>query len=453
MEVENQNSEMTGPTRYTSRRKFSVNIVLTLGTRLLMLASALAGSVIVARLLGAEGVGSLAVISVTVALAVQLGCLGLPSANTYFISQDRRNLPSVWSNGLLFGLIGGTVIAAGIIVLTRLRPTLLGHISVSLITVAAFSIPFQLITLLGLNVFLGTGQIDRFNLMDAVAQLLLLLNAIVALALLGIGLYGLVSLNTAVAVIVSVTILVMVSRTVQRMGKKVVKPDAQMFRRTIRYGIKSHIAAIAAMLILRGDLLIVDHFRGPKEAGVYAVATQMGSLLLLLPAIIATLLFPRVASEPDSQGGLTMKATRHTAFIMFFACLAAVPLSFALPLVYGAAFRDSTIQLLILLPGIYLVGIESVMVQHFSGLGFPVAIPTFWIIALACNLTLNLILIPFFGGTGAAAVSTFTYALIFALVALYFRLKTGNRLTLALLLSRDEFRDLMVPIRFGFFSR
>src|SRR5258705_6269797 len=221
MEVENQNSQMTGPTRYTSRRKFSVNIVLTLGTRLLMLASALAGSVIVARLLGAEGVGSLAVISVTVALAVQLGCFGLPSANTYFISQDQRNLPSVWSNGLLFGLIGGTVIAAGIIVVTRLRPTLLGHISVSLITVAAFSIPFQLITLLGLNVFLGTGQIDRFNLMDAVAQLLLLLNAIVALALLGIGLYGLVSLNTAVAVIVSVTILVMVSRTVQRMGKKV----------------------------------------------------------------------------------------------------------------------------------------------------------------------------------------------------------------------------------------
>jgi O-antigen/teichoic acid export membrane protein len=418
-----------------------------------MLASALGSSIIVARWLGAEGVGALAVISVTVALAVQLGCAGLPSANTYFIAQDRSKLPSVWSNALLFGLIAGSIIAAGLIVVARLRPALLGQVSVSLITVAALSIPFQLVTLLGQNVFLGTGQIDRFNVMDAVAQLLLLLNAIVALALLGTGLYVLVSLNTAIATLVCVTVAVMVSRTVRRTGEKVARPDAKVFRRMIRYGIKFHIAVIAATLTLRADLLIVNHFWGAKEAGVYALAAQMGSLLMLLPAIIGTLLFPRVASEPDSQGGLTMKATRHTAFIMLFACLAAVPLSFALPLVYGAAFRDSTIQLLILLPGIYLLGIESVMVQHFNGLGLPVAIPTFWIIALVCNLAFNLILIPVFGATGAAAVSTFTYALIFALVAGYFRLKTGNNLSTALLLRGDEFRELISPNRLGFFLR
>ena len=200
-------------------------------------------------------------------------------------------------------------------------------------------------------------------------------------------------------------------------------------------------------------MLIVNHFRGEREAGVYAVASQMSNLMMLLPVIIPTLLFPRVASQPDPRGGMTMRVTRHTAFIMLFACITAVPLSFALPFIYGSEFRDSTGQLLILLPGIYLLGIESVMVQHFNSIGLPLAIPLFWIVALICNLVANLLLIPSLGAAGAALTSTFTYSLIFLLVAIYFRSRTGNPLTLGLLLRGDEFRELLSPIRLVFFSR
>ena len=149
-----------------------------------------------------------------------------------------------------------------------------------------------------------------------------------------------------------------------------------------------------------------------------------------------------------------MKATRHTAFIMLFACLAAVPsLSFALAAGLWRGFGDSTIQLLILALGIYLLGIESVMVQHFNGLGLPLAIPTFWIIALVCNLAFNLILIPVFGATGAAAVSTFTYVLIFALVAGYFRLKTGTISPLHYCCGAMSFGSLSARNRLGLFLR
>ena len=53
-----------------------------------MTVNSVAAGVIVARLLGAEGLGELAVINVGVATVVQLGSAGLPSANTYFIAQD-----------------------------------------------------------------------------------------------------------------------------------------------------------------------------------------------------------------------------------------------------------------------------------------------------------------------------------------------------------------------------
>ena len=67
----------------------------------------------------------------------------------------------------------------------------------------------------------------------------------------------------------------------------------------LRYGVKFYVSIMAAALIFRADVLIVNRFRGAAEAGVYAVASQFSFLLLMLPGVIATLLFPRVASSAE----------------------------------------------------------------------------------------------------------------------------------------------------------
>src|SRR5712692_6340512 len=68
---------------------FVSGVVLTFGTRLLMVAGVFGSGIIVARWLGPEGFGTYAVLNVTVALALQIGSAGLPSANTYFIARER----------------------------------------------------------------------------------------------------------------------------------------------------------------------------------------------------------------------------------------------------------------------------------------------------------------------------------------------------------------------------
>jgi len=157
-------------------------------------------------------------------------------------------------------------------------------------------------------------------------------------------------------------------------------------------------------------------------------------LLMLLPGVIATLLFPRVTAEQDTSGETTCLVTRYTTLIMFLCCLAAVPFSFSLPLLYGAAFSDATRLLLILLPGVYLIGLESVLVQHFNALGLPRAIPLYWILTLVLNLILVFALVPRFGAQGAALASTASYALIFVLVARHFHTTT-----------RRSFAEVFVP--------
>src|SRR5687767_15238611 len=103
-------------------RRFSTNVALTLASRLLMLATGLGASIIVARWLGSTGLGTLSVLNVTVALAVQLGCAGLPSANTYFISKNPNLTGGVWTNSLIFGVVAGTVLVFGVLMLARLAP-------------------------------------------------------------------------------------------------------------------------------------------------------------------------------------------------------------------------------------------------------------------------------------------------------------------------------------------
>jgi O-antigen/teichoic acid export membrane protein len=282
--------------------------------------------------------------------------------------------------------------------------------------------------------------VDQLNIFEAAAQVALLLNALLVLAL-GSGLLLLVVLNTVAAMIVALALTFFLFKVVPAEGEKAFHPDFDLFKRMIGYGLKFHVCTFGWVIILRADLLFVNHFRNATEAGVYAVATQMSTLLLLLPAIIATLLFPRVAADQEATGSFTMRVTRHTVFIMFFVCALAVPLAFLLPVIYGAAFRDSTLQLLILIPGVYLIGIESVLVQHFSGRGLPIAIPIFWVITVILNIGFNFLIVPRWGATGAAIVATSTYALLFALVAIYFRMQTGNNLSTTFICTRTKFAN------------
>lgn len=102
---------------------------------------------------------------------------------------------------------------------------------------------------------------------------------------------------------------------------------------------------------------------------------------------------------------------------------------------------------MILLPGVCLIGIESVLVQHFTGTGLPAAIPMFWLITLAVSLGLNLALVPVFGARGAAVTSTISYTLIFLSVAVYFCVKTGRRPVEVFVLRSRELSDLLVQAR------
>src|SRR5690242_7646273 len=408
---------------------FTAQIGWTFATRLLMIFNSVVAGIIVARWLGADGVGQLAVINVAVATIVQLGSFGLPSSNTYFIAQDQSHFRAAAINSLVFALGIGSILALALTATAALRPDWFGFVSPNLIRIAAISIPFQLITLIGLNILLAVGKIREFNLLDLAGQSFVLIYAVLVLLLLRSRLEMLITFNTLASILVVIVIATLLVVSARTLAHSRWRADIALLRRMIFYGLKFHISILAGAIIIRADLLVVNHFRGAAEAGVYSVASQFALLLMLLPGVIATLLFPRVTTEQDARGETTCLVSRYTTLIMFACCLAAVPFSLLLPVVYGPAFTDATKLLLILLPGVYLIGLESVLVQHFNALGLPRAIPIYWIFTLILNLMLVFTLVPRLGAQGAAIASSISYALIFALVALHFHTSTGRSFT------------------------
>ena len=426
---------------------FTSGVAVTLATRLVMLAGVLGSSVIVARWLGPAGAGMLAVLNVTVALALQVGSAGLPSANTYFIAREQKSLNAAWANSIVFAIAAGVLTSVAILAIARFRPALFGNVPFALIAIAAVSIPFQLLTLLGLNVLLAVKRVDLLNLLDAATPLLLLGNAVVILIFLAYGLPALVWSNAAVAAVMALVVMLTIVSVARRAAiHQRFQPDWHLLKQTLRYGGKFYVSIMAGAIIIRADLLIVNHFRGAAEAGVYSVASQVGNLLLTLPAVIATLLFPRIASEPEPRGEFAVRVTRHTSFVMFIVCAAAAAGAFLLPFVYGQRFSGAVFQLLLLLPGIFFLAIESVLVQHFTGTGLPAAIPAFWIVTVIVNLGLNLALVPRWGALAAALNSSVSYTLIFLLVVIYFCMKTARRPEEIFVLRRHELREIFTRI-------
>lgn len=431
------------PTAAVPDRRFSRSVALTMGARAWQVGVSLTANMLIARWLGEAGLGSLAVINVTMAITLQLASLGLPNANTYYVARDREQLGPLWANSAVFGFLFGVGAVSLLALLIHFRPQLFGEVPPHLLLVSAAAVPVLFLTVVGLNLLLGLNRVGLYNIFDTLMNGVTFFSAVIALLLLGGGLalmvYGSAAGNISVGIAVAVVICYLWYR---QPNHRSLLPSWRLFWQTLRYGLKFHLSLVASLLLVRVDLLLVNHYNGTKVAGIYAAAAQIGTLLLLVPGVVSSLLFPKVASEADTSGAFAMRVTRHLAMIMFVGCILTIPASFILPLMYGAKFSGAVYLLWLLLPGVFLLGVESVLVQHFSGLGLPRWIPAFWLIALVVNIGLNLVFVPRFGAVAAAIDSSVAYALIFFLVAGLFRYRTGNSLVKTFFLDRSEWRDL-----------
>ena len=390
------------------------NVVETYMTRLLLIGIGFATTVIVSRTLGPSGRGLFAVAAAVSAIGIQFGNLGLHASNTYYVAKDRELLPVLIGNTLVvsFG-IGGTAALFGWI-LAAIWPKL-APLHGTLLALALAWIPFGLAYLLLQNLLLGVDQVRTFNGIELASK-------VIGLVLVGLAiLSGKISAEIMFAATLAALVLsfLWVLWKLRDSLQHPVLVSLTVFRQHVRLGVKAYLIAFFGFLVLRIDLVMVKYMLGAQAAGYYSISETMAENMLTLPVVVGTILFPKLSgmAHHKEKLHLTRKAGFVTAAllvpIMIIGSLLAKPL---VQVVFGKSFLPAVAPFIWLMPGSFLLGVETVIVQYLNSLGFPRIIAYSWLLVTALNIGVNLWAIPAYGIVGAAIVSTISYALVFVLV-------------------------------------
>jgi O-antigen/teichoic acid export membrane protein len=197
--------------------------------------------------------------------------------------------------------------------------------------------------------------------------------------------------------------------------------------RGMRIAIPSYVANILQFLNYRLDLFLVAFFRTTTEVGLYALAATLAQMLWLVSNAMATVLFPRVASNSEPEGVALDRTAFYSRFSLGSALVLGVVLAvIAEPLmrvVYGPAYVDASVPIWLLLPGIVVFAPVNVLAAHLAGSGRPEINLAVSGASLVVTVVLDLVLIPPFGMAGAAIATSVAYtAAAVVTVALYCRL-------------------------------
>jgi len=423
--------------------RFSRDVAATFASRVLLVGLGVASSVLTARGLGPGGRGVLATLGALAGIGLQLGNLGLHASNTYQVSRQPDLLSPVWANSLRTAAWLGLGLTLLMICTASLFPELLGKIPLPLLLPVALCIPFQLVTLFGLNLLVGLGRVPLFNALEVVFRAAGVGGLILALLLLGGDVRWVLILNLVIAMGGAVAVARILDGMVRRSGGGEPKTSLSLFRASVGYGAKAYVAALLAYLIVRSDMLLVNTLRGTAEAGIYSIAVQIADLIYLLPMSIGMVLFPRLSRHGEGDPIFATKVVRHTAFLMLLLCTAAALVaSPVIGLLYGPSFAPAVLALWWLLPGIWAYGVTNPIATHLASAGMPLPAVLVWVPPLILNVVLNLSWIPRWGIQGAAASSSLAYLLVLGLHLILWNRSIRRSWMDTLLLTRSDLREM-----------
>ncbi len=423
--------------------RFSRDVATTFCARVLLVGLGVVSSILTARYLGPAGRGILATLGALAGIGMQVGNLGLHASNTYRVSRNPKLLGPLWANSRRTAVGIGLSLCLLTAGAALALPGLLGEIRYPLLLLAAGGIPFQLTTLFGLNLVVGTGRVPLFNGLEVSFRLASIAGLFVCLVLLRGGAGTVLAFNLIWAAAGAVIISGFLRSLIRETGSAGEGASLSLFRESVGYGVRAYTAALLAYLIVRSDMLMVNAMRGSSDAGVYSIAVQVADLIYLLPMSVGLVLFPRLSRHGEGDPIFAQKVTRYTAFILALLCCAAALLARpTVALLYGAEFTGAVSALWWLLPGIWAYGVANQMATQLASVGMPHAAVMVWIPPLALNVLLNLIWIPRWGIDGAAASSTLSYLLVLVLHLALWRRRIRGSVGDALLLRRSDLQEM-----------
>ena len=401
-----------------------------MASRVLCLGLSLASSAILARALGPYGKGIVATALTLTQMVFLLSQLALSHGTVFHVAQREHSILAILGSNYVIGLLLSLVgTAVGLLVVFPFHERVFPQVPLSLLLLALAVVPLRSVNRLVRSTFLGQRRFALYNATEVISSIVNV--ALISLFVLALqqGIHGglLATLSGAAAMTAILTLI-----AVRTWGWARPRVDRSYARAAIGFGLQAYVGNVLTYLYLRFDLILVNLFRGPGEAGLYSVAVVVAEQVSIVSQTASNVLFPHIAGErnEDVRRTLTPLVARTVLVVSLLGGVALLVASpWLMTVLFSSSYSAAVRPLWLLLPGILCLTVARVLGIDLAGRGKPVLNTYVSIASVAINMGLNVLLIPRYGMSGAAIASSFAYAITLgARVSLYTRI-SGVRWT------------------------
>ncbi|MFN2470689.1 MAG: lipopolysaccharide biosynthesis protein [Gaiellaceae bacterium] len=381
-------------------------VFLTVIARYGRVASALGTAVITARALGPSDRGLYFFILTIATLLAHLGHLGLYSTNIYQVAKSPQLAGTLASNSLWVSVVVGGL--GGLCVVALLDAT--GSFVVPAITYwAAPALAIALLYwLLIAPILLGLERFQPYSIIE-IGTSVLLLAAVAVAALIDPTLGGLLFATASASLAATLLIL----RFVQTRLGRGFGFGRQAFRAGLAFSAKAYLLSVLGFFVLRSGVFLLLEFSGPDDVGYFSVAVQIHDALILLPASVALVFFPRLVTDVAGRWSVTLRLLGVVAVTTtIVAMVVAVVAGPAVRLAFGEDFEPAVPVVRWILPGVVAASLCSVLSSYLTAIGIPWQVLASWLLAVGTAAVASVVLIREEGAEGAAAAMSISYSVL-----------------------------------------
>ncbi|ACA18391.1 polysaccharide biosynthesis protein [Methylobacterium sp. 4-46] len=395
--------------------------VLLFGLKIAGCALGLAMHLAFARLLGAAAYGTFATAFNAAALVALFAAGGLPLTASRFLpvylSNGARAEARAYLDTVAAATVGGGLLGSGILAAAA---AMLGADDPGLACALAAASPLVLLLATAQT---ATALLQALHRPFAAEAAFLLVRPIAATgmgAVLALPAFGLLDAVTAL-IAVSLASLAALLATADALRRAIARHALTARGRPslgvwVRPGLLLLFLVGGAALAERLDVMVVSAFADPEAAGIYSVAARFAALISLGTAAATVRALPMLAEQLGRGDRDAAARTLAQASRAALALAAAAGLGLAIaagPLLglFGAGFRSGTTALCLLAAAHMALAAGGAASTALIASGNERRIATVTGLGILANVTANLLLVPRFGMTGAAAATLATMAL------------------------------------------